>query len=108
MTDDWFNFSDPYSPTTWNYWADNHPKSKTQYDRQQFIKRIPIIGSFYSDWLTSKDSAEKNQKLMDLYGLDFGDIDYPHSSALLNSDPNRAVANATWQFSKNLTRLYGD
>lgn len=106
MTDDWFNYSDSYSPTTWDYWADNHPKTKTQYDRQQFLKRIPFIGGYYKDWLESKDLAEKNQKLMDMYNIDFGDIDYPHSSGLVNNDPNRVVASAAWSFSQNMKRLY--
>lgn len=106
MTDDWFDYYSDYSPTHWNYWLDNHPKTKTQYDRQNWLKRVPVIGSWYKDYLEGKDLEEKNAKIMDMYNVEFGDIDYPHSSSLLSNPSMDTVASSAWEFSRNMKRLY--
>lgn len=86
----------------WNYYTDIHP-TKKQYEDQQFWKSVNPV---YSEYLRTKSEKERNDKIMQQYGVAFEDIDYPHLSGLLASDPNSVIVNSAWQFSKNMTRLY--
>lgn len=104
-TDDWFNFRDPYSPTTADYWLDIHPKSETQFRRQQFIKGLWVIGSWYSDYLTQKSNEELNARNMELYNVTFDDIEYPHVAGLTSDNVMSSYSRGI-EFSKNLFRLY--
>lgn len=106
MTDDWFNYSDRYSPSTWDYWFDIHPRSETQYRRQQAIAGIPIIGDWYSQHMRAKSDAELQKENMERLGIHFDDIKRPWSASLMSPNVNASYVRGADIVSKNLNRLY--
>lgn len=108
MTDDWFNYSDPYSPTTPDYWLDHHPKTYEQYKRQRWIqKNIPILGPLYESYMQGKSNEEYIDQTMENSNIDWNDIVNPYHSSLLNGN-NTAVnyVSAAATVSSNIKRLY--
>lgn len=106
MTDDWFNYSDRYSPTTHDYWFDIHPRTETQYRRQQFISGIPIIGSWYGNYMRQKSDAELQKENMERLGITWSEIKRPWSAGMTSANVNASYSSGANIVSSNIKRLY--
>lgn len=108
MTDDWFNFSDPYSPTTADYWLDHHPKTYEQWQRQQWIRNnIPYLGQLYGSYLDNKANMEYIEATMQANDISWSEIENPYHSSLLNQGKNGPnYVGGALQVSRNIHRLY--
>lgn len=87
----------------WDYYTNIHPKTETQFRAQKFLAGgIP----FYGAWMQSRSQDERNYNTSELYGIKFSDIKYPWLSGLTSANESQVLGSATWQFSKNISRLY--
>lgn len=108
MTDDWFNYSDPYSPTSADYWLDHHPRTYEQWKRQQWIREnIPLFGQLYGSYLDNKANVEYIEQTMQNNDIDWSEISNPYHSSLLNQAKNGPnYVGAGISVSRNISRLY--
>lgn len=89
-----------YWDSLWNI----HP-SKGQWKLQQYWAGIDPTG-LYERYMVSRSKDEKSAKTLDYYSLDWSDITYPWLSDLSGGNTDKVYGSATWQFSRNLNRLY--
>lgn len=88
----------------WNYFTDIHPKTEGQYRNQQFFAGW---NPYYSNWMYARSQDERNNHTRKLYGLDWSDIQYPWLSGVTSGNEAKSLGSAaSWQFSKNISRLY--
>lgn len=84
-------------------WFSTHPKTASQFTNQYMLG---AIFEPYKAYMVAKSLDEKNKNTMDLYNLSFKDIKYPWLSGLNTNNASASLARSTWQFSRNMSRLY--
>lgn len=74
---------------------------------QMTVSGLPFMG-WLKDYHVAKESEEKAQYTMNLYGIKFSDVKYPYLTALgsTSNAGSRAFSSAAVTVSKNLTKLY--
>lgn len=80
--------------------------NESEYASQSFWKGV---NPWYANWLESRSLDAQNRTVREYYNLDWNDITYPHLSSVSGGNTARSMgqlARSSWQFSKNLHRLY--
>lgn len=66
----------------YDYYADTHPRYESQWQDQQNLTGVPIIGSIYNDWMVGRSTNERNNHTRNRYGLTNVSADYPWLSGI--------------------------
>lgn len=85
---------------------DIHPQNETQFRFQQSLFGVPLFGDWYRNFMAQRSQAERNQKTRALYGIEFGDVTYPFLAGVYGDNVNGSMVSGTFEFSKNIGRLY--
>lgn len=98
-----YQLSGRFFHDAWNYFTDIHPKTEGQYNDQKFFAGM---FPYYGNWMQSRSQDERNRHTREQYSLDWSDIRYPWLSGVTSGNTSNVYGSASWQFSKNLSRLY--
>lgn len=89
-----------------DYFNELHPKSEEHYRTQQALEGVPIIGSWYGNYMRSRAQAEIQKQNMERLGITWKDIKSPWGASLTSANVNGSIVNGASIVSSNLKRLY--
>lgn len=86
-----------------DYYADLHPKTESQFRDQKFLAGI---SDNYRYWMSGRADDEYNAGIRDMYDLSFSDITHPWRSEVSGGSGSQALGRGVLTFSRNMTSLH--